>query len=171
MKIKAYPFFDKSIAHASIRKQEIVNDEAISGNVFEVLPDGSIADAGWYIWTMLSGKIEHENLDTGAVILMERGWSTADKGWHPAGVYKINHVEASELICINHKNHGEVPPTIKVHHLKDSDTASFKKGSKLFVADGRIVIDGKEFWGGRQISLLTDKQIVCAESSIIIELV
>lgn len=171
MKIKGYPFFGNTIAHASIRKQEVISDEAISGNTFEVLPDGSLADAGWYIWTLLSGKITHENLDTGEVITMERGWSTVDKGTHPPGLYKITHEESSELICINHKNHPDGKPTLKIHHMKDSETASFKRGSKLFVADGRVVIDGKEFWAGRQLSLLTDKEILCAESSIIIELV
>lgn len=172
MKAKAYPAFGYTILRTRLKVGEVINDEMMVNNLFTVDDtntdhNGSISGSnGAYIWMLISGVHTYTDVNTGVVDRHERGWSNLIRPLQ-RGVYRFDVVEEGEYICVSpnvNSRRSPATPNLEYFSLKPKQSKILPIGTKLYLVDGTLSIDGNEISGMRQISVKSADHTVTAIS-------
>lgn len=171
MNMTSFPCHDFVLVRASFRRGEIINNDGISMNVFDsdagklVMPDGSRKK---FCWFFESGKHTHENLETGAIVDLVRGWSNSTSP-HQDGLHKISCDEASVVWCFNEIANSALPE-FDYHHVASGGSHTFSADDKWFLLSGSFTVDGVARTKPRSFVSSSQKTITFDEDSMFIVL-
>jgi hypothetical protein len=160
------------MTESTFKRLERINDGGIANNTFEMedgkmyQPDGSLKKFHWFF---VSGNHTHENIDTGVVMDLARGWSTAIEP-HADGFYKISCKEDAVVWCFNEVANAEGLPNFDFHHVSEDTTFQFSAGAKWFLIDGQFTLNGVTRSKPRAFTMAEDKLITFDTDSMFIVL-
>jgi hypothetical protein len=159
MDVKPFPAFGYVLMKAKLKAGEIVSDDMMDKNFFYIdnpTPDstGSISGSkGAYVWVMLNGIQTYTNLDTGDVDKHEHGWCNLVNPL-TAGRFKFDSVTDSEHICFSPRANAHRTPSIpelEFFELGAGQERTIPTGTRLYLVDGELAINGKTIPAMRQV--------------------
>ena len=170
MDAKAFPAFGYVILKTKLKAGEVINDEMMQKNIFSIdnaTPDvtGSISgSAGSYIWMLISGVHTYTNIITEDIDRHESGWCNLVNPLS-VGMYKFDVVEDSEYICFSpivNKDRSPPIPNLEYFYLDSGGSKELHAGTKLYLVDGLLYVNGNEIPSMRQIRIKNNKTKVTA---------
>ncbi len=171
MEAKPFPAFGYVLLKTKLTAGEVVNDEMMQKNIFSIdspSPDmnGSISGSiGSYIWMLIKGVHTYTNVVTGDVDRHEPGWCNLVNPLS-VGMYEFNVVEDSEYICFSPRvNQDRSPaiPSLEYFFLNDGESKEMQAGTKLYLIDGSISVNGITIPSMRQVRIKNNHTQVVAK--------
>jgi hypothetical protein len=156
---KGYPAFGYVLVRTKLKAGEVVNDEMMTNNVFTVEDpqpgaNGNISGLGaGYVWFLCSGVHSYRDLATGVKDIHETGWCNLVKPMH-AGSFEFASETDSEYVCFSpvlNAARKPVLPEIEFVEMEAGQQRLFPVGTKLYILDGELSINGKTFPSMRQV--------------------
>ena len=170
MECKAYPAFGYILLRTKIKAGEVITDEALVENILNITNPaldhtGSINGSnGAFVWLLINGVHTYKDIKTGKVETHEAGWCNLVRK-PDAGIYEFNVTEDSDQICfspiINRKKIPVIPP-LDFFSLKDGESCTINQGTKLYLVDGSLNIEGNVVPSMRQINISSSNKLVTA---------
>lgn len=158
-----YPAFGYVLARNWLPAGEVFSDEIMTNNVFTVQDptpgaNGNISNTGKsYVWFLASGQHTYRNLVTGEIDVHEPGWCNLVRKMS-VGAFEFQSTKDSEYVCFSPVlNAARTPiiPDLEFVEIEAGETASFPVGTKLYVLEGEIEINGKSVVSMRQVHVTT----------------
>lgn len=160
MESKSYPAFGYVVVRNSFPAGHVMDDDEIFSNgCFTITNPSPYADGkfgppqGGYQWLYISGRIQHTNTETQAVQQRTRGFCNLDTP-ETIGTFRVESLEDSVIYCTSpfiNKEKNPVSPNTTCFRLPQGQTAALVEGTKLFLADGTIEVNGVQIEGPRQV--------------------
>lgn len=122
------------------------------GEVFEVRLTANSKTALFFV----KGHVVCYDKDTNEFI--EEYFPGAYADVHREGVFKDVAVEASVCFCFDPKRHNDYVPPMGIVNLAQGEENICAAGTRLFLCEGTLSIDGQEFTGPCQILMQGVKQ-------------
>jgi hypothetical protein len=163
MECKLYPAFGYVLARNWFSAGEVISDEIMTNNVFTVQDPkpglaGNISNTGQaYVWFLASGQHTYQNLVTGELDVHEPGWCNLVQKMS-AGAFEFQSTKDSEYVCFSPVlNAARTPkiPDLEFVEIEAGETATFPIGTKLYVLEGELDINGKSVVSMRQVHVRT----------------
>lgn len=142
----------------------------MSDNIFVVHDatpgvNGKIGSIGYgYVWFLCSGRQSYRNTETGELDLHEPGWCNLVKPM-TTGTFEFESITDSEFVCFPptlNKDRNPRIPDLEFVELQEGESREFAIGTKLYVLEGELVINGKTIPSMRQIHVKSNGAEVIA---------
>jgi hypothetical protein len=157
METKVFSAFGYAIIRNDVNASEDIFDDTLRHNEYKADEDFLT------VWLQTSGKTTHLNA-SGEIQVRVAGDSTLSKPLM-YGRNKLTFDEASTVFCVSPSaNPGRNPPVPLLEHfaLLPGASVTFKKGTRLFLADGNLRIGESNISGPRQIVVTSGDKSVSA---------
>ena len=170
MECKAYPAFGYILLRTKIKAGEVITDEALVENILNITNPaldhtGSINGSdGAFVWLLINGVHTYKHIRTGEVETHEAGWCNLVRK-PEAGIYEFNVIEDSDQICFSPiLNRKKVPviPALDFFNLSNGESCTLAQGTKLYLVDGQLNIEGNVVPSMRQINISSENKFVTA---------
>ena len=158
MKSNAYAAFGYVLMRVYPEVGQVTTEDALTNNIFTVNSDGTVNNTGnEYVWFLCSGKQSYRNLETGAITVHEGGWTNLTDPT-PPGTYAVEFLTPSEHVCFSPLiNSDRTPkiPELELVEMEQGTTRVFPNGTKLYVLEGELHINGSTIPSMRQVRVST----------------
>lgn len=174
MILKIYPAFGWYVVKDSFEAGEIFSNELFFDNVYNVHNPSPYSDGRFgntlcgYQWLYVKGRVRTTNLETGVYADRTPGYCNLVT-WEQIGTFRADFVEPTTLFCINaltNQAKGSTVPNTTYFGLLAGQKTIIPNDTKLFLADGEILINGNLIKGGRQIHFSSgDREVEALQDS------
>lgn len=154
--------FDLIVGKTFVAKDTVTSLEPYVQNTMVV---GSTFNNVWYWY---SGKTTYTNTKTNETITFERGDDTLTTPI-PSGEWNATFAEDTRILCLMpHNNPNKLPLSshLTKFFMKAGDAQELPIGTKLFVGEGSIEINGNTIQGPREVYFKTENKTVKAISDV-----
>jgi hypothetical protein len=171
MQTKNYPAFGYVMCRTSLLAGEVVNDDLMTNNIMVVTEETTPTNYGKigntdkeYLIYIFNGIHIFENIETGQVYTLSRGYCSLDQGL-PVGTYKFTVAESSDFLCFNTFINTTKPlPPLSNFKLATGESTTLPQGTQLYLAEGLLSINNVIFPSMRQIHVVNEDKLVTATS-------
>lgn len=174
MILKVYPAFGWLVVKDLFDAGEVFSNELFTENVYTVHNPSPYSDGRYgntpcgYQWLYVRGQAKVTNLETGTATYRTPGHCNLVTS-EQIGTFKVEFLEPTTLFCINaltNTTKGSTVPNTTYFGLKAGQKTTLANGTKLFLVDGSLSINGTAFDGTRQIKISTgDKEVEALQDS------
>jgi hypothetical protein len=170
MAAKLHPAFGYALVRTELQAGEIVYDGHCTNGVLKVdgVEAGNIQRVGGalFIWMIANGKHTHTNVQTGEKFTLEGGWCSLNNPL-PSGIYSLTIDEDSHSVCLASDVNTDrpFPPDVEYFSLRAGEARQFPQGTKLYLVEGGLQIDGAVFSNMRQLRFSSGDKIVTANKN------
>jgi hypothetical protein len=174
MKSQPYAAFGYVLMRVYPDVGQVVTEDALTNNIFTVQNGapgvgGNVNDVGCgYVWFLCKGKQSYKNLETGQIIVHEAGWTNLTDPT-PPGTYEVQFLTPSEHICFSPLGNSDRTPKIpelEFVEMEQGATRTFPVGTKLYVLEGELQINGNTIPSMRQVRVSSsDVQATAAKKT------
>jgi len=164
MYAKVYAAFGHVMQRTFIDAQEKIEDKWVRGGVLKV--DGltkkniQIMEGNEFVWFIAQGKHVHTNVATGERKELNGGWcSLLDP--LPVGEHMLTIPVYSESVCLAAELSGQQTlPEVTHFALGAGESKPLPNGTKLYLVEGEIEVNGKVIPGMRQVRISSGDSVV-----------
>lgn len=166
-----YASFGYLILKNEIETGHSLNDEIFKdGHVEIVIPEpndiGRYGQCSGFSWLYTKGSIRWTNVYTGEQFVRSAGWSNIDSP-APVGLFHNEILEPTTVFCLGPTlNIDKIPkvPRTEVFRLTKDNQQTIPNNSKLFLAEGTLIINGTNYSGTRQLNVKTGDVVATAST-------
>jgi hypothetical protein len=171
MNATPYPAFGYVIFRTALLAGETLdNDNLMVNNVMTVYQQTTSTNHGMtgntgkqYIFYIFSGSHNYRNIETGETYTFTRGYCSLEQGL-PVGTYEFNLSESGEFLCFNNAvaNQDKTLPPLEVFKLEAGESTTLPLGTKLYLGEGSLDINGVTIPSMKQIKVVNEDKIATA---------
>jgi hypothetical protein len=172
MIVTPHAAFGYIILKNEVSAGETVDDNLIKGGSLVIYNPSTFEDGRFgdfdsgCVWLYIQGDVRHTNIFTNEQKHRTRGYCNLETP-EDVGFFKIDIMADTKMFCISPTmNEEKTPrvPHVTFFKLLSGQSQELPAGTKLFLADGELSINGSNLTGARQIHVGSNARTATAVS-------